>query len=124
MEDLLESRAKAKARVEPKRGQKRETRGSAPIGGGSSSSADAVVFPSTSVSMSSVGIQPSSSGTVGSLCCNESKAKDFETLIDLVLTSNEFSGKPSRESVQGLVKTCREMCAVDFAEVYSPALFN
>ena len=45
-----------------------------------------------------------SSGTVGSLCFNESKARDFEKLTNLVLTSNAFPGRPSRESVQGLVK--------------------
>ena len=67
----------------------------------------------------SVGIQPTSSGTVGSLCFNESKARDFEKLTHLVLTSNAFPGRPSRESVQGLVKNCLELCAV-----YSPALFN
>ena len=71
-----------------------------------------------------VGIQPASAGTVGSLCFNESKARDFETLTDLVLTSNAFPGQPSRESVQGPVRTCMEMCAVEVTVVYSPALFN
>ena len=33
-------------------------------------------------------------------------------------------GKLSRESVQGLVRTCLEMRAVDLTKVYSPALFN
>ena len=70
------------------------------------------------------GIQPASAGTVGSLCFNESKAKDFEKWTNLVLTWNEFPGRPSRESVQGLVKIHLEMCAVDLTEVYSPALFN
>ena len=59
-------------------------------------------------------------------CCASmtAKARDFETLTDLVLTSNAFTGKPSRESVQGLVRTCLKMCAVDLAEAWSPALFN
>ena len=40
----------------------------------------------TSVSVSSdVGIQLASSGTVGSLLFNESKARDFEKVTDLVL---------------------------------------
>ena len=70
----------------------------------------------------SVGIQPASSGTVGSLCFSESKAKDFEKLTNLVLTSNAFPGRHRRESVQGLVKTSLDMCAVDLTEAYSPAL--
>ena len=73
---------------------------------------------------SNVGIRPSNSGTVESLCCDESKARDFEKLNDTVLMSNAFPGRPSRESVQHLVKTCLEMYAVDLLEVYSPALFN
>ena len=73
---------------------------------------------------SNVGVQPSNSGTVGSLCFNESYAPDFEKLTDLVLMSNAFPGRPSRESVQGLAKTCWEMCGVDLTEVHSPSLFN
>ena len=59
-----------------------------------------------------------SSSMFGSLCLNESKARDFEKLTDLVVTSNAFPGK------QGLVRTCLEMCALDLTEVYSPALFS
>ena len=55
---------------------------------------------------------------------NESKARDYEKLTNLVLTSNAFPGRPSSESVQGLVKICLEMCAVDLTEVCSAALFN
>ena len=90
--------------------------GSAPIQGGSSSSADVPVNSSVSTSVSvedmvqtrvpisaSVGILPASSGTVGSLCLDECKAKDFKKWTNLVLTSNAFPGRPSRESVQGLV---------------------
>ena len=72
----------------------------------------------------SVGIQRACAGTVGSLCFNESKARDFETSRNLALTSNPFPGRPSRESVQGLVKTCLDMRAADLTEVHSPALFN
>ena len=79
----------------------------------------------TSVLVSSdVGIQPAISGTVGSLCFNGSKARVFEKLTDLVLTSSAFPGRPSRESVQGLARIFLEMCAVDLTEVYLPALFN
>ena len=67
----------------------------------------------------SVGTQTASAGTVGSLCFNESKARDLEKLTDLVLTSTAFPGRPSRESVQGLVRTCLQMRAADLAEVYS-----
>ena len=35
-----------------------------------------------------VGTQPTSAGTIGTLCFNESKAKDFEKITNLVLTSN------------------------------------
>ena len=72
----------------------------------------------------SVGIQRASAGTVGSLCFNESKVRDFEKSTNLALTSNAFPGRLSRESVQGLVKTCLDMRAADLTEVYSPALFN
>ena len=51
-----------------------------------------------------------------SLCFIESKARDFEKLTGRVLTSIAFLGKPSRKSVQGLVKTCFEMYAVDLTE--------
>ena len=111
--------------------------GSAPIQGGSISSTDVPVNSSGAASMSvedmvqtsvristNIGIQPASSGTVGSLCFNESKARHFEKLTDLVLTSNAFPGSLTRESVQGLVRTCLEMCAMGLTEVYSPALFN
>ena len=33
-------------------------------------------------------------------------------------------GRPNRESVQGLVRTCLETCAVDLTEVCSPASLN
>ena len=75
-----------------------DTSGSAPIQGGSSSSADVLVNSSATTSVSvedmvqtsvpistSVGIPPASSGTVGSLCFNESKARDIDKLTDLVL---------------------------------------
>ena len=79
----------------------------------------------TSVLMfASVGIHPTSSGTVGSLCFNESKARDCEKLTNLVLTSNAFPGRPSRESVQGLMNTCLGVCAADLTKVCSPGLFN
>ena len=35
---------------------------------------------------------------------NGNMARDFEKFTDLVLTSNAFPGRPSRKSVQGLVK--------------------
>ena len=103
--------------------------GSAPVEGGLNPSADVPVFPSTTVRTSvedkvQTSAQPSNSGAVGSLGFNNSKARGFEQVMDLVLTPNAFRGKPSRESVQGLVKTCLERCAVDFSEVCSPALFN
>ena len=63
--------------------------GSAPCQGGSTSSTDVPVHSSVAASMNvkdmvqtsvpvatSVGIQPTRSGTVGSLCFNESKARD------------------------------------------------
>ena len=90
----------------------------------SSSSADVLVESSVATSVSvedmiqtdvpistRVGIQPASTGTVGSLCFNESKARDFENLTNLVLTSNAFPGRPSRESMEGLVKTLLDMCS-------------
>ena len=111
--------------------------GCAPTQGGSSSSSDVLVYSSVATSVSvedmvqtsvpistSVGIQPANSGTVGSLCFDEGKANDFEKLTNLVLTSTAFPGIPSRESVQGLAKTCLEMCAAVPTEVYLPALFN
>ena len=61
----------------------------------------------------SVGIQLASAGTVGSLCFNESKFRDSEKSTNLALTSNAFPGRRSRESVQGLVKTCLDMRAAD-----------
>ena len=93
--------------------------GSAPTQGGSSSSADVPVDSSVATSVSvedmvqtsvpfstSVGTQPASAGTTGTLCFNESKPKDFEKLTNLVLTSKAYPGRPSSESVQRLVKTC------------------
>ena len=153
IQDVLDPQAKTKVRLEPRRGLKRESAqplpdleeevtstvpvvsGPAPIQGGSSWSTDFLANSSVAASVSvevqtsvlistNFGIQPASCGTVGSLCFNESKARDFEKLTDLVLTWNACPARPSRESVQGLVKTCLEMCAVDLAEVYSPALFN
>ena len=48
----------------------------------------------TSVPIStSVGTQVASSGTAGSLCCSESKAKDFEKLTNLVLMSIAVLGR-------------------------------
>ena len=73
--------------------------------GGSSSSADVPVDSSVATSVS--GIQPATAGTI----CNESKAQHFENLTNLVSTSNACPGLLGRESVQGLVKTCFEMCA-------------
>ena len=64
---------------------------------GTSVSVEDMVQTSVPIS-TSVGIQPTSSGAVGSLCFNESQARDFEKLTDLVLTSNAFPGRPSRES--------------------------
>ena len=63
-----------------------------PIQGSSSSSADVLVDSSdmvqTSVPIStSVGIQPASSGTVGSLSFNQSKAKDFEKCLSTVVAA-------------------------------------
>ena len=43
-----------------------------------------------------VGFQLANSGTVGSACFDESKARDFESLAGLVLTSNAFPGTSSR----------------------------
>ena len=71
--------------------------------------------------LSDAGIQPSNSGTGTSLCFNLSKAGYYEKLTDFVLTPNAFPGKPCRESVQGLVRTCLEMCVVDLTEVDSLA---
>ena len=114
--------------------------GSAPMVGRSSSSASVLVNSSMTASVedmvqTDVPLQPNvgipssitrtvSSGTVGSLCFNESKAGDFGKLTNLVLAPNTFLGRAGAESVQGLAKICLEMCAVDLAEVYSPALFN
>ena len=132
--DILETQAKTKARLEPRRCQKRESAqplpsleeevasigfiasGSSPIQGGLSSSTDVPVKSSVHISVlisTNVGIQLANSGTVGSLCFNESEARDVKKLTDLVLTSNAFPGRTSRESVQVLVTTCLEMCAVD-----------
>ena len=68
---------------------------------------------------SSVGIQLSRSGTLLSICFNESKARHFATLADLVLTSNACSGIGARscEFVLG------DLCS-DLTEGYSPALLN
>ena len=111
--------------------------GSAPIQGGSSSGVNVPVDPSVAASASvqdmvqtyfpistSVETQPTSAGTVGSLGFNESKTKDFEKLTNLACVDVECSSVPNRESVQGLVTTCLEMCVVDLTEVYLSALFN
>ena len=79
--------------------------GCAPTQGGSSSSSDVLVYSSVATSVSvedmvqtsvpistSVGIQPASSGTVGSLCFDEGKANDFGKLTNFVLTSTAFPG--------------------------------
>ena len=84
---------------------------------GSSLSTDVLVISSVVVSVSvkdmvqssvpiytRVGIQPTSSDTVGSLCFNESKARDFEKWTNLVLTSNAFPGSHQ----QGIGATSRE----------------
>ena len=79
----------------------------------------------TSVTVpSSGGVQPSHSGTIGSLCFDGSKARDFEKLTDLALTSTEFPGMPSRESLQCLVRTDSKMREGAFTEVYWSALCN
>ena len=93
----------------------------APIQRGSSSSTNVLVNSSVTPSMSV--------GDMVQLWCSwialhESMATDFEKFPDLVLTSTAFPGRPSRESKQGLVKTCLEMCAIEMTEVYSSALFN
>ena len=61
--------------------------GSALIRGGSSSSTDVSVSSVVAsicvfedMGQTSVGIQPPTSGTIGSLCFNESKARDFEKI--------------------------------------------
>ena len=54
----------------------------------------------------------------------EARPDIFEKLTDLVLAPNALPGRPSRASVEGLVKTCLEMCAVELTEVSSPVLFN
>ena len=104
LQDVLEPQAKTKARLEPRRGQKRESTQPLPelevevtsiIQGGSTSSADVRVNSSVAASVSvedmvqtsdpistSVGIQPDSSGTVGPLSFDESKARYFEKLTE------------------------------------------
>ena len=58
------------------------------------------------------------------MCFDESKARDFEKLTDLVLTSNTCQEKSSRKSMQDLVRINLEMCAMDLTKVNSSALFN
>ena len=58
----------------------------------------------TDVFTSSSGVQLASSGTIASLCFNESKARDFEKLTD----SQEI---PARNR-------CKVSCAVDLTEVF------
>ena len=62
------------------------------------------------------GIQPAKLWYSWIALLNESKARDFEKLTNLALTSDAFSGRPSWESVQGLVKICLEICEVDLTE--------
>ena len=88
-----------------------------------STSVEGLVQTSVPVPSNS-GVQPSHSGTIGSLCFNGSKARDFEQLTDLVSASTEFPGLTSWESLQRLVRTDSETRAVEFTEVYSPALCN
>ena len=68
--------------------------------------------------------QLASSGTFGSLCFNESKARDFDKLTDLFFDVECISRKTQQGIGASLVETCLEMCAADVTEVYSPALFN
>ena len=83
------------------------------------------MVPRNVLVLSDVGIQPTISGTVGSLCFNESKARDFEKFHGCCIDVECMSRKAQQgKSVQGLVRTCLEMCAVDLTEVYSSALFN
>ena len=133
MQDVLEPQAKTGARLEPRWGQNRESSqplpdleeevtstvlvesGSAPIQGGSSSSADVPVNSSVATSASvedmvqtsdlvstTVGIQPASAGKVESRCFDEIKAKDFENLTNLILTS---IGAKSRANLIGNVRS-------------------
>ena len=79
---------------------------SAPIKGGWSSSTDVRVNSSVAASVSGedmsqtsvivssdVGIQPANSCTVALLCFNESKARDFEKMTDLVVDCECISRK-------------------------------
>ena len=106
MQDVLEPQAKTRARLEPRWGQKRESSqplpdleeevtstvpvesGSAPIQGGSSSSADVLVHSSVASSVSvedmvqtsdlisaTVGIQPTSAGTVDRVASMKAEPK-------------------------------------------------
>ena len=127
MQDVLEPQAKTRARLERRRGQKRESTQplaeleeevTPTIQGGASSSADVPVDASVAASVRVEDMVqtdvPTSGGTQPA---RVQLAKDYEKLSDHVLTSNAFSGILSRESVQGVVQTCLEMCAVDLTEV-------
>ena len=70
---------------------------------------------------SDVGIQPSNSGAIGSLCFNESKDRDFEKLTDLLLTPNV-----SRKTQQGIGARFREnlsgdVCARSLQQTFNTA---
>ena len=154
MQDVLEPQAKTRARLEPRRGQKRESTQPLPeleeevasiIQGGSSSSADVPVDSSVATSVNvedmvqtyilsstSVGTQPANARTNGTLCLNESKAKDFEKLTNLVLTSKSISRKThygidarSRENLLGDVcsRSGRRLLARNFQRTFSAAWF-
>ena len=109
MKDILEPPAKTRDRLEPRRGQTRES---------------TQPFLDLKEKVENTTLTVFVVGTVGSVCFNESMDRHFEKLTDLVVTSTAFPGKPSGESVQVLVRTCLEVCAVDLAEVYLPALIN
>ena len=146
MQDVLEPQAKTRARPEPRRGQKGEStrlfqlekEGTSTIQGSSSSSADVPVGSSMAASVSvedmvqtdvltstSVETQPASAGAMGTLCVNESKAKDPRE-IDKSCVDIKCMSKNHQHGIDArcLVKTCVDMCAVDLTEFYSPAIFN
>ena len=97
MQDVLERQAKTRARLEPRRGQKRESTQlfqelekecTSTIQGSSNSSADVPVDSSVAASVSvedmaqtdvlsstSVETQPASTGAMGTLCVNEARLK-------------------------------------------------
>ncbi len=51
---------------------------------------------------------PGAAGTasLGTLCVDERKAKDFENMVNLVLVSGAFPEKPAKQEVKEVVKTC------------------